>query len=33
VLSTLNAPPWAAGVIQTKGSVYNDVVVVLQGRD
>ncbi|MTI82368.1 MAG: hypothetical protein FH756_00405 [Firmicutes bacterium] len=32
-LSTVDAPPYAAGVVKTMGSVYEDWVVVLKGRD
>ncbi len=28
-----NAPPYAAGVVETQGSIYEDWLVVLQGRD
>lgn len=31
--TNLNAPPYAAGVVITQGSVYEDWFVVLQGRD
>jgi len=31
--ATLNAPPYAAGVVVTQGSVYEDWFVVLQGRE
>jgi hypothetical protein len=29
----MNAPPWASGVVQTEGSIYDDWFVVLQGSD
>lgn len=31
--ASLYAPPYAAGVVVTEGSIYNDWFVVLQGRD
>ncbi|SFR12567.1 hypothetical protein [Desulfoscipio geothermicus] len=32
-IATLNAPTYAAGVIQTQGSIYEDWFTVVQGRD